>query len=70
LTPEQIAEEEALYVECKRMEQQEKTFRADREDLMKMLAGFESGLLPIPGKPGEQLDKVRRPLTPLLLLFD
>lgn len=52
------------------MEQQEKTFRADREDLMKMLAGFESGLLPIPGKPGEQLDKVRCPLTPLLLLFD
>ncbi|KAL7412081.1 hypothetical protein BDY24DRAFT_416629 [Mrakia frigida] len=52
LTPSQIAEEEALYLECKRMEQQEKKFKADREDLMRMLAGFESGLIGLPGKAG------------------
>lgn len=56
LTPAQIAEEEALYLECKRMEQQEKKFKADREDLMRMLAGFESGFIPLPGL----FDKVRR----------
>lgn len=34
------------------MEQQEKKFKADREDLMRMLAGFESGLIGLPGKAG------------------
>jgi DNA methyltransferase 1-associated protein 1 len=39
LTKEQLEEEEALYLECKRMEQQERTFRAERDELMKSLAG-------------------------------
>ena len=56
LTPAQIAEEEALYLECKRMEQTEKKFKADREDLMRMLAGFESGLIPLPGSKSTAAD--------------
>ncbi|GJJ07086.1 hypothetical protein Clacol_001285 [Clathrus columnatus] len=43
-TPEQIAEEEALYVEIKRLEQRERRFAKDREELMKTVAGIESGL--------------------------
>ncbi|KAF8524600.1 SWR1-complex protein 4 [Hysterangium stoloniferum] len=43
-TPEQIAEEEGLYVEIKRLEQTERRFAKEREDLMKTVAGIESGL--------------------------
>ena len=43
-TPEQIAEEEALYVELKRLEQNERKFAKEREDLLRLLAGVESGL--------------------------
>ncbi|KZT60742.1 hypothetical protein CALCODRAFT_522889 [Calocera cornea HHB12733] len=42
--PEAIEEEEALYIEIKRLEQNERRFTKDREDLLKMLAGVESGL--------------------------
>ncbi|KAG6831382.1 hypothetical protein H0H92_010984 [Tricholoma furcatifolium] len=43
-TPEQIAEEEALYVEVKRLEQNERKFKKEREELLRMLAGIDSGL--------------------------
>ncbi|CED84272.1 swr1-complex protein 4 [Phaffia rhodozyma] len=53
LSAQQIAEEEALYLECKRMEQQERKFKSERDDLMRMLGGFESGLVGLPGRSGE-----------------
>ncbi|TFK71791.1 hypothetical protein BDN72DRAFT_409014 [Pluteus cervinus] len=43
-TPDQIAEEEALYVEIKRLEQNERRFKKDRDDLLRLLAGIDSGL--------------------------
>ncbi|KAH8827005.1 hypothetical protein DL96DRAFT_1605144 [Flagelloscypha sp. PMI_526] len=43
-TPEQKADEEALHIELKRLEQNERRFRRDREELLRMLAGIESGL--------------------------
>ncbi|WVF67783.1 hypothetical protein IAT40_002544 [Kwoniella sp. CBS 6097] len=45
LTAAEIAEEEALYIEIKRMEQNERRYRADRDDLMRTVMGFDSGLL-------------------------
>ena len=46
-TPEQIAEEEALYIEIKRLEQSERRFAREREELLRVLAGVESGLLSV-----------------------
>ena len=43
-TPEQIAEEEALYIELKRIEQVERKFKKDRDELLRRLLGVESGL--------------------------
>lgn len=43
-TPDQIAEEEALYVEVKRLEHNERKFKRDREALLRTLAGIDSGL--------------------------
>ncbi|KAF8812255.1 hypothetical protein BYT27DRAFT_7087203 [Phlegmacium glaucopus] len=43
-TPEQIAEEEALYIEIKRLEQHERKFKKEREALLRTLAGMDSGL--------------------------
>ncbi|KAH8094905.1 hypothetical protein BXZ70DRAFT_1009849 [Cristinia sonorae] len=43
-TPEQIAEEEALYIELKRLEQTERRFKKDRDELLRTLYGVESGL--------------------------
>lgn len=43
-TPDQIAEEEALYVEVKRLEHTERKFKRDRENLLRILAGIDSGL--------------------------
>lgn len=40
-TPEQLAEEEALYVEARRLEQNEGRFAAEREELMRLLGGWE-----------------------------
>ena len=40
----QIAEEEALYVELKRLEQTERRFKKDRDELLRTLLGIESGL--------------------------
>jgi DNA methyltransferase 1-associated protein 1 len=44
LTASEIAEEEALFIEVKRMEQNGKRFRAERDDLMRNVVGFDSGL--------------------------
>ncbi|CAA7260037.1 unnamed protein product [Cyclocybe aegerita] len=43
-TPDQMAEEEALYIEVKRLEQSERRFKRDRENLLRTLAGIDSGL--------------------------
>ncbi|PPR04040.1 hypothetical protein CVT24_010615 [Panaeolus cyanescens] len=43
-TPEQVAEEEALYIELKRLEQTERRFKRERENLLRTLAGMDSGL--------------------------
>jgi DNA methyltransferase 1-associated protein 1 len=47
-TPEQIAEEQALYIEIKRLEQNERRFRKERDDLLRTLAGVDSGLPDLP----------------------
>lgn len=43
-SPAEIAEEEALYVELKRLEQNERRFKKDRDELLRTLLGIESGL--------------------------
>lgn len=40
-TPEQLAEEEALYVESRRFEQNEAKFAKERDDLLRLLGGRE-----------------------------
>jgi DNA methyltransferase 1-associated protein 1 len=47
-TQEQIAEEEALYIEIKRLEQNERRFKKERDDLLRTLAGIDSGLPDLP----------------------
>jgi DNA methyltransferase 1-associated protein 1 len=43
-TPEQIAEEESLFIEIKRLEQTERRFAKDRDHLLRTLLGIDSGL--------------------------
>ncbi|PCH40988.1 hypothetical protein WOLCODRAFT_137117 [Wolfiporia cocos MD-104 SS10] len=43
-TPQQKAEEEALFIELKRLEQNERRFKKDRDELLRTLLGIESGL--------------------------
>ncbi|KAF8351581.1 hypothetical protein F5887DRAFT_1195820 [Amanita rubescens] len=43
-THEQTVEEEALYIEVRRLEQTERKFKKERDDLLRTLAGIESGL--------------------------
>ncbi|KAF9453035.1 hypothetical protein P691DRAFT_659353 [Macrolepiota fuliginosa MF-IS2] len=43
-TQEQVIEEEALYIEIKKLEQNERKFKKEREDLLRLLAGIDSGL--------------------------
>ena len=50
-----MAEEEALYIEIKRLEQNERKFKRDRENLLRTIAGIESGLPDIPDDDGIQL---------------
>lgn len=40
-TPEQLAEEEALFVESRRLEQNEARFTRERHDLLRLLGGWE-----------------------------
>src|SRR5258708_4572180 len=63
-TPEQIEEEEQLYVEIKRLELNDRRYAKEREELLKTFAGVESGL---PGLPANwdiaanvAMDKKRR----------
>jgi DNA methyltransferase 1-associated protein 1 len=43
-TTEQIAEEESLFIEIKRLEQTERRFAKDRDHLLRTLLGVDSGL--------------------------
>ncbi|TBU33025.1 hypothetical protein BD311DRAFT_749067 [Dichomitus squalens] len=43
-TPEQIAEEDALYLELERLKENERRFKKDRDELLRTLCGIESGL--------------------------
>lgn len=43
-TQDQLFEEEALYTEIRRLEQTERRFRKDRDALLRMISGIESGL--------------------------
>jgi len=43
-TPDEIAEEEALFIELKRLDQNERKFRKERDDLLRTLLGVDSGL--------------------------
>ncbi|PPQ77717.1 hypothetical protein CVT25_011152 [Psilocybe cyanescens] len=54
-TPDQIAEEEALYIEVKRLEHNERKFKKDRESLLRTLAGIDSGLPDIVEDDGNPL---------------
>ncbi|KAI0776145.1 hypothetical protein BD413DRAFT_526828 [Trametes elegans] len=47
-TPEQIAEEDALYLELERLKENERRFKKDRDELLRTLLGIESGLPDIP----------------------
>lgn len=47
-TPAQIAEEEALYIELKKIEQNERVFRRERDELLRNLLGVDSGLADLP----------------------
>ena len=52
-TPEQVAEEDALFLLCKKLEQTERRFARQRDMLLRHLAGIDSGLpnLPIDEEP-------------------
>ena len=43
-TPDQIAEEDALYVELEKLKENERRFKKDRDELLRTLCGIESGL--------------------------
>ena len=43
-TQEEIAEEEALFTELKRLEQNERRFKKERDELLRTVLGIESGL--------------------------
>ncbi|KAI0355387.1 hypothetical protein OH77DRAFT_1424874 [Trametes cingulata] len=47
-TPEQIAEEDALYLELEKLKENERRFKKDRDELLRTLLGIESGLPDIP----------------------
>ncbi|KAI0082524.1 hypothetical protein K474DRAFT_531469 [Panus rudis PR-1116 ss-1] len=47
-TQAQIAEETALFLQLKRLEQSERKFRKDRDELLRVIAGIESGLPDLP----------------------
>lgn len=42
--PEQIAEEETLFIEIQKLQQTERRFKKEREELLRTLLGIESGL--------------------------
>ena len=76
-TPEQLAEEEALYVEARRLEQNEAKFAKERDDLLRLLGGWEAlpncstrtiaaagaGLLLTPGATESESDGKKRRKT-------
>ncbi|KAG7096741.1 hypothetical protein E1B28_004153 [Marasmius oreades] len=76
-TPDQLQEEEALFIEIKRLEQNERKFKREREELLRIIAGIEAGLPDIADEDASvslSLDPKRRkkgmdfeiPATPIL----
>lgn len=66
LTAAEIAEEEALYIEVKRLQQVERRYRSDRDDLMRTVMGLDSGLVELDQDNTEAIlgvDKVSREAT-------
>ncbi|KAI6047482.1 hypothetical protein EDC04DRAFT_2623452 [Pisolithus marmoratus] len=77
-TQEEIAEEEALFIELKRLEQNERKYRKERDELLRTLLGIDSGLPDIVAEeegpvslPADNLKKKKKgtldldfPLTP------
>lgn len=45
MTAAEIAEEESLFLEVKRIEQNEKRYRADRDALLRSIMGLDSGVI-------------------------
>ncbi|ORY31305.1 hypothetical protein BCR39DRAFT_527424 [Naematelia encephala] len=64
LTSAEIAEEEALYVEVKRLEQNERRYRADRDDLMRTVLGLDSGLVEFDQASAEALGFTKKRKRP------
>ncbi|GMK57062.1 hypothetical protein CspeluHIS016_0309020 [Cutaneotrichosporon spelunceum] len=58
LTAAEIAEEEALYLEVKRLEQNERRYRVDRDALMRSVIGLDSGLVSLDQKNAEGVHAV------------
>ena len=66
LTAAEIAEEEALFVEIKRMEQNSRRYKSDRDDLMRSVMGLDSGLIHLDQEQAEIIlgvDKVSSLVT-------
>ena len=63
-TPEQIAEEDALYLELEKLKENERRFKKERDELLRTLCGIESGLPDIPvddeGLAGTALDTKKK----------
>ncbi|KAI5455196.1 swr complex subunit [Naganishia albida] len=60
LSRDQIQEEEALFMEMKKIEQTERRYRAEREDLLRRVNGLDSGVLwpSAPGPSGNEGNRV------------
>jgi DNA methyltransferase 1-associated protein 1 len=68
LTAAEIAEEESLYLEIKRIEQNEKRYRADRDALLRSVMGLDSGVVNLDQANSEGVvgvDRVRSSLMPV-----
>ena len=66
-TPEQIAEEDALYLELEKLKENERRFKKDRDELLRTLLGIDSGLPDIPvdeeGLQGTSTDTKKKKKT-------
>ncbi|GHJ86311.1 hypothetical protein NliqN6_2713 [Naganishia liquefaciens] len=60
LTRPEIQEQEALYMELKKMEQTERRYQAERDDLLRRINGLESGVVwpSAPGPSGSEGNRV------------
>jgi hypothetical protein len=61
LSSSEIAEEEGLFLEIKKMEQNQRRYQAERDDLLRRTMGLDSGLVNLDQNNGEGvvgMDKV------------